>query len=122
LAIKPYTLEQHIQHYERHADDLSSKSINEIFKTICSRRSIRDYKEDSVSDEILREIIKAGSYAPSAANRQPWRFVVIKDKRLMKELSDKAKELWIDQSKNSSNPEIIKLANMLSRPNYNIFL
>jgi nitroreductase len=64
------------------AEDISpNASINDVFKTIYSRRSVRDHKEDTVSDKLLQEIIKAGSYAPSAANKQPWRFVVIKNKR-----------------------------------------
>jgi nitroreductase len=54
-------------------------------------------------------------------NKQPWRFVVIKDRELMKMLSEKAREMWMERDLSASNPEIIKLANMVSRPGFNIF-
>ena len=95
--------------------------LNEVFKNIYGRRSVRAYRQDAVPDDIIKELIRAGSFAPSAMNEQPWKFVVIKDKALMRRLSDKAKELWIDQSRSSNNPEILRLANMLSNSDFNIF-
>jgi nitroreductase len=70
---------------------------------------------------VIRELIAAGTYAPSAVNKQPWRFLVIKNRELMNRLSDKAKDLWIALDTKAANPEIIKLANMVSSPDYNIF-
>lgn len=95
--------------------------MNEVFKNIFSRRSIRDFLPESVPDHVIRELIAAGTYAPSAVNKQPWRFLVIKNRELMNRLSDKAKELWIALDASAANPEIIRLANMVSRPNFNIF-
>jgi nitroreductase len=55
---------------------------NETLKTIHNRRAIRDYKtEQDVPDEIVYKIIEAGGYAPSAENQQPWRIVVVRDKK-----------------------------------------
>lgn len=48
-----------------------------MIDAIIDRRSIRRFKSDSVSDEIIKEIIRAGTLAPSAKNRQPWEFVVV---------------------------------------------
>ena len=95
--------------------------MNEVFKNIFARRSIRDFLPESVPDHVIRELIAAGTYAPSAVNKQPWRFLVIKNRELMNRLSDKARELWIALDASAANPEIIKLANMVSRPGYNIF-
>ena len=95
--------------------------MNDVLKAIYSRRSVRDYLPDEVPDDLIRELIRAGTYAPSAANKQPWRFVVIKDRELMKKLSDKAKELWVELDARASKPELIALANMVSRPGFNIF-
>lgn len=47
---------------------------------IAERRSIRKFKQEAVSREQLSEIIRAGILAPSAKNRQPWRFVVVTGK------------------------------------------
>ncbi len=94
---------------------------NEIFKNIYERRSIRKYRPDAVPDDAVREIIRAGTFAPSAMNAQPWRFVVIRNREMIKRLSDKAKELWVLQSKNMQSPDLQRLADMVSRPNYNLF-
>jgi nitroreductase len=56
-----------------------SNDLNDVLKAIYSRRSVRDYLPDDVPDDLIRELIRAGTYAPSAANKQPWRFVVIKE-------------------------------------------
>lgn len=107
------------------SNDLSNtfpkSQTNEVLKNIFSRRSVRDYLPGEVKDDIIRELIRAGTYAPSAANKQPWRFVVIKNRELINKLSDKAKELWMEQDVKSSRPELIGLANMVSRPGFNIF-
>lgn len=48
---------------------------------IYERRSIRKYTDEPVSGQDIEEIIQAAISAPSAKNRQPWRFVVVTDKR-----------------------------------------
>jgi len=58
-----------------------------ILDLILSRRSIRRYEDKDVSEEVLKQILEAGRQAPSAANRQPIRFVVVRDKELLKNLS-----------------------------------
>lgn len=60
-----------------------SDSISGILETIYTRRSIRKYKPELVTEEKIEVILKAGMYAPSAGNQQPWHFVVIKDRELL---------------------------------------
>lgn len=55
---------------------------------IYDRRSIRKYLDKPVDEKTLNEILKAGMYAPSAVNKQPWHFVVIKDKEVMKDIKN----------------------------------
>ncbi|NWF95186.1 MAG: nitroreductase family protein [Candidatus Thorarchaeota archaeon] len=58
---------------------------NETLKTIRERRAIRDYDTArDVPDELIRRIIEAGGYAPSAENQQPWRVIVVRDPELRK--------------------------------------
>lgn len=58
-----------------------------LLDEIRSRRSIRKYREETVSDQLINEILEAGRWAPSGLNNQPWRFVVIKDKIYKTKLS-----------------------------------
>ena len=50
--------------------------LNAIYK----RRSVRNYLERSVEKDLIEEVIKAGMYAPSARNKQPWHFIVCNTK------------------------------------------
>ena len=64
--------------------------MNETINTLYTRRSIRDYEEMQVNEEILNEIMKAGTYAPSARNSQSSIIIYVKDENVrlkIKELS-----------------------------------
>ena len=66
---------------------------------ILNRRSIRKYKKESVPEEVKKKILEAGRQAPSAANRQPWHFVVCDDKVVLEKL---AKGKWCQFIKDSA--------------------
>lgn len=55
---------------------------------ILNRRSIRKYKDIKVSDEIVEDLLRAAMAAPSAMNQQPWEFVVLRDKEVMKKITE----------------------------------
>jgi len=95
--------------------------VNDVFKYIYLRRAVRDYKPHEVPDDIIKELIKAGTYAPSGQNRQPWRFVVIKDRDVIARLSERAKKLVLDGIRDSKDPEAERLATALKMPGFNIF-
>lgn len=52
---------------------------NNVLKTIAERRSIRIFKDQDISDDTLKLLIKAAQWAPSASNTQTWRFIVVRD-------------------------------------------
>ncbi|RLI07801.1 nitroreductase [Candidatus Bathyarchaeota archaeon] len=54
---------------------------------ILKRRSIRRYRKEPVPDEVRDRILEAGRQAPSAANRQPWHFIVVTDPELKEKLA-----------------------------------
>ena len=58
----------------------------EISEAIKKRRSVREYTSEDISEDLLREIIKAGTVAPSARNMQPWHFIIIRDNLIQKQL------------------------------------
>jgi nitroreductase len=60
----------------------------DLLKAMCERWSVRKYRMDPVPDEILTEILNAARNAPSWANTQVPRFIVIKDQSIMKALSE----------------------------------
>ncbi|MDF1577859.1 MAG: nitroreductase family protein [Desulfurivibrionaceae bacterium] len=62
-----------------------------VLKAIYKRRSVREFNNESVKIEDLREIVKAGSWAPSGLNNQPWRFVLITDTETKSQLADQTR-------------------------------
>jgi len=55
----------------------------DAFETILTRRSIRKYEKKSISKDVLQNLLKAGSSAPSAGNQQPWHFIIIDDRTIL---------------------------------------
>ena len=53
---------------------------------IYKRRSIRKFTAESVPEEVITELIRAGMNAPSAGNEQPWHFVIIDDRKILNEI------------------------------------
>ena len=51
----------------------------DVFEAIRTRRSVRKYLQEPIPDDKLEMIFEAARLAPSAANRQPWHFVVVQD-------------------------------------------
>lgn len=63
----------------------------ELFEAIRNRRSIRRYVDKPVSDQLILQVIEAGTWAPSAHNQQPWAFVVVKHKEILTQIAEKSK-------------------------------
>ncbi len=61
-------------------------SYNEIERALLSRRSVRHFEDRAVPEPIIRRVLEAGRFAPSAGNCQPWRFLVITDRALLAEI------------------------------------
>lgn len=79
-----------------------------------TRRSVRRFKPDPVPDSVLRDILHTATFAPSAHNRQPWRFVVLTDSSAKIQLSDAmAEEFQRDLEKDQVPPE--EIAKRVSR-------
>ena len=63
----------------------------DVMEAIRKRYSVRSYKDRAVEKEKLEKILEAARLAPSASNRQEWRFIVVQDKDVRKRLAEAAK-------------------------------
>jgi nitroreductase len=63
---------------------------NPVEKVIMERRSIRAFKKEPLPDSMIRRILEAGRFAPSAGNAQPWKFAVIKSPEILAEMEKDA--------------------------------
>jgi nitroreductase len=65
----------------------------ELDVCIKGRRSVRAYTDEPVSKEQIEAVLEAGTWAPTGMRREPWKFIVIEDKQLIKYVSDETKLL-----------------------------
>ena len=60
----------------------------DVLEAIFTRRSIREFTNEDVSEADLETLLRAAMAAPSAHNRQPWHFVVVRDKALLAKMAE----------------------------------
>ncbi len=59
-----------------------------VFEAIMKRRSVRKFKPDELPDEVVNKMLEAARFAPSWANTQCWRFVIVKQKETREKLCE----------------------------------
>jgi nitroreductase len=62
----------------------------DVYEAIKGRRSVRSFKSDDVSPEIVEKLIDAARQAPSAGNIQPWEFVIVRESEIKRSLVEAA--------------------------------
>lgn len=92
-----------------------------VISNIKTRRSVRDYADRPVSNEVIESIIDAGIHAPTGLGMQPWRFVVIKDKAIMKQMSNHCKPKLLKQLEGVNIDAAVQFKNMLKTEKFDIF-
>lgn len=67
---------------------------NHVLEAIRNRRSIIRFETTPIEEEKIQTILEAGRWAPSVLNRQPWRFIIVKDPTIKEALSEIAPTLF----------------------------
>jgi nitroreductase len=62
----------------------------DFLEFIKNRRSIRSFQDKPIPENEIQMILEAGRWTPSASNKQPWEFYIIRDKEVLKEISKNA--------------------------------
>ena len=85
------------------------------------RRSIRKFQNKEVPVELVKEMIGDSIKAPNAGNNQPWKFIVISDKKLIKQMSDVSKATILADIKKNPNSSLKIYEKPLQNPDFNVF-
>ena len=62
------------------------QNLTSTEETILKRRSVRLYKKEQVPAFMIKRILEAGRFVPSAGNCQPWKFIVLREPRIIADL------------------------------------
>jgi nitroreductase len=85
MAFKTIPLE-----FERLSAEDGRARVRALLASLAQRRSVRDFAPDPVPPDIVDTAIEAAATAPSGANRQPWRFVLVRDPEVKKKIREAA--------------------------------
>jgi nitroreductase len=66
----------------------------DFFDVVYRQRACRDFATDDVPDDLLAQVLDASTFAPSAENKQPWEFVVVKDENARTRIAELTKQVW----------------------------
>ncbi len=91
-----------------------------IFETILARRSVRAYAPDELDRNTVQTLLEAAVRASTAMHEEPWAFIVVQDRQLLKQLSDRAKPLFTERLHPSRQTGVHAL-DTFSNPDFNIF-
>jgi nitroreductase len=92
-----------------------------IFETILARRSVRRYKARKVDRTTISTLLEAAVHAPTAIHQEPWAFVIIQDRDLLRSLSDRAKPLFVAAAQEHGLEHAGHSFDIFSYPDFNIF-
>jgi len=100
--------------------------FNFLEEIIYRRRSVRYFQKKQVPEYLIRRILETARFAPSAGNAQPWKFVVVRDQKMIEEMSEQVKKLcqkimkWTDYTLPGKHHRQF-LAKLLMRLSPNMF-
>ena len=92
--------------------------FNELLE---KRRSVRDFEDKKVPLDLIKEIINDSIKAPNASHKQPWSFIIVNDKDMMKRISDASKKTLIAGIEKDPNSPMKGYADVLRDENFNVF-
>ena len=84
MATKEYKFVKHEP--LRFSEDEMVKRSNDYFDLMDKRRSVREYSDKQIPKEVIDNLLKTASTAPSGAHKQPWSFCVISDPKIKKQI------------------------------------
>ena len=67
---------------------------DDFFAVVARQRANRDFSSDPVDDDTIARVLTAATFAPSAENKQPWEFVVVRDETTRAALGELSRRAW----------------------------
>lgn len=98
------------------------KVESNIFETILARRSVRSYLARKVDKVTISALLEAAVRAPTAIHQEPWAFVIVQDRDLLHDLSDRAKPIFIAEARQNGSIHLDDdTFDVFDDPDFNIF-
>jgi nitroreductase len=92
------------------------ESVMTVEEAIYRRRAIRSYASIPLDRATVLKLLDAAVHAPTAVHEEPWSFVVIQDRAMLRRLSDQAKSLWAKKASGQHEQALDAAARVRERP------
>jgi nitroreductase len=100
---------------------IKEHEMADFFDLLKTRRSIRDFEGKNVPLDIIGGIIRESCLAPSSGNGQPWRFIIVNNRALIKRLSDESKRTLVSYIEQNPDAPVRKYEDALRNKGFNVF-
>jgi len=68
--------------------------VEDVFRVVHRQRACRAFREEPVDDDTVEQVLEAATFAPSAENRQPWVFIVVRDAGRRAAIGTLTRQAW----------------------------
>ncbi len=92
-----------------------------LSKAILERRSVRAYAQQRIDRSTIQTLLEAAVRAPTAIHEEPWAFVVVQDKTLLRKLSEAAKPLFVEEMRHRNSKGTNHSFEHFTRDDFDIF-
>ncbi len=95
--------------------------MNDYERLLRGRRSVREFQDREMPLDLVREMIRETCLAPSAMNRQPWRFSIVSNREKIRLLSGESKRNLLSDLEADPSSPLQRYGDMLRDPQFNVF-
>jgi nitroreductase len=106
--------------WARHTS-IEEDNMADFFDLLKERRSIRDFEDREVPLELIKKVIRDSCLAPSSANGQPWRFIIVNNRGWIKRLSDESKKNLLLHLEKNPDGHMKQYERALRNKDFNVF-
>lgn len=92
-----------------------------VFEAILARRSVRSYTQEKIGRNTVHTLLEAAVRAPTAMQEEPWVFVVVQDRQILNQLSERAKPIFIEEVRHRNAQGAIHSFDHFDKPDFDIF-
>ena len=92
-----------------------------VFEAILARRSVRAYAPEELDRSTVKTLLEAAVHAPTAMHEEPWAFTMVQDRQLLKQLSDRAKPLFVEEVRHRNAQGASHSFAHFTQPDFDIF-
>lgn len=111
-----------LPNFATYSEEEAIQRSKEFYQLVNKRRTVRDYIDKDVPEEIIANAIKAANTAPSGANHQPWHFVAVKNPEIKRKIREAAEVEEYNFYKGKPNEEWLDALSHIGTDEHKPFL